>query len=387
MKKIYYFFVIFLMLSCSSSSTKYLHKAQYDSAIHKSVKKLRKNPSKAKEIDVLKQAYSKANQIDKDRINFLKTSGEANVWDDIYKHYANLKGRQELVKTLPDKVLRDIQFSQVNYDQEILTAKKKAAEYFYNHAIELLKRDDRHSSREAYYDLQRVKQLYPNYNDVDNKLQEALFKGTNNILFKIKNQTNLIVPKNFEDELLKISMDELNTQWQNYDTKANSNLFYDYTILLLIKDIRVSPEQVKEESHTEEKEIEDGFSYKLDAKGNVMKDTAGNDIKIPKIKIITCKVIETHQLKTAVIIGNLDYINNRTGQLIKTNPITAEGIFENHAAMGVGNLDALKPETRKKIGNNPLPFPSNPDLIMQADQVLKNMTKDIIWANKNILND
>lgn len=286
---------------------------------------------------------------------------------------------------MPAQAQSAINFIPINYDQEIISAKRNAAEYFYVHAESLLKRNDRMSARQAYDELMKVKEFYSDYKDIDARIQEALAKGINNVLFSIQNNSQIPFPPSFEEELLKISMKELNTLWVNYDTKKDKNKFYDYSIILNIKGIVVSPEQVKEESHTEEKEIQDGWQYVLDAKGNVMKDTAGNDIKVPKMKIITCKVIETHQLKTSLITGTLDYYNNATKQIIKTDPITAEAIFENHSAVPVGDTRALKPETAKKTGNKPMPFPSDPSMIMMANQKLKEMTKNIIWQNKGLI--
>jgi hypothetical protein len=239
----------------------------------------------------------------------------------------------------------------------------------------------------AYNELLKVKQYYSDYRDTDAKLQEALLIGRSNILFKIQNQSNIIVPQNFEQELLKISMQDMNTLWMNYDTKPVDQLDYDYSIQLNLKEISVSPEQVREESYVDQKEITDGFKYKLDAKGNVMKDSAGNDIKIPIIKIITCKMVITKQRKSAIIKGTLDYVNNHTGQLIKTDPVVAETFFENDAASPYGDLNALSSASRNLLNTGHfIPFPPNPDMIMQAAARLKDMTKSIIWNNKNIVN-
>jgi hypothetical protein len=32
-----------------------------------------------------------------------------------------------------------------------------------------------------------------------------------------------------------------------------------------------------------------------------------------------------------------------------------------------------------------MPFPTDPAMILQADDILKNMTKDIIWNNKGLI--
>lgn len=375
-----------LFTNCRTSSS-YLKHGQFESAVYKSVAKLRKKPTKTKQINVLREAFSKANQSDLDRINFLRTSGEPDIWDNIFSRYNALKNRQDLVKTLPTNVLNAIHFVPVNYDEEVISAKRKAADYFYAHALQLLERNNKQSARQAYNDLLRVKQYYGDYKDIDAKMQEALLNGRNNILFKIQNQSNIIVPANFEQELLKISMDDMNTLWMNYHTKAIEQLTYDYNIQLNLKEIAVSPEQVREESYTDQKEIQDGFKYKLDSKGNVMKDSAGNDIKIPIIKIITCKVVLTKARKSAIIRGTLDYMNTHTGQLVQTYPVVAETFFENNVAVPYGDLNALSSSSRNLINTSHfVPFPSNPDIIMQGAVRLKDMTKDIIWRNKNIIN-
>lgn len=387
MRSISVLLIILVMFTNCRTSTHYLKHAQFDSAVYKSVSKLRKKPTKTKEINVLREAFTKANQADMERINFLRTSGEPDIWDNIFSRYNALKNRQLQVKTLPTNVLNAINFVPVNYDEEVVNAKQKAAEYFYAHAVQLLDKNNKQSARLAYNELLKVKEYYSDYRDTDAKLQQALLIGRSNILFKIQNQTNMIVPQNFEQELLKISMQDMNTLWMNYDTKAIDQLEYDYSIQLNLKEIAVSPEQVKEESYVDEKEITDGFKYKLDAKGNVMKDSAGNDIKIPIIKIITCKMVITKQRKSAIIKGTLDYINNRSGQLIKTDPVVAETFFENDAAAPYGDLNALSSASRKLLNTGHfIPFPSNPDMIMQAAMRLKDMTKSIIWNNKNIVN-
>ena len=152
-----------------------------------------------------------------------------------------------------------------------------------------------------------------------------------------------------------------------------------------MKLIDVAPESVKEIQYVESKEVQDGWDYFLDNKGNVKKDSLGNDIKKPKYKTISCTVNETYQSKKAIISGSLDYINNDNNQLIKTDPITAESFFEYRSATGIGDLNALKPETKSKLGKLPVPFPSGFNMLLQAGQNLKSMVKDIIWRNKNVL--
>ena len=151
-------------------------------AVRKSVKKLRKKPTKEKEILILEEAYNKANNIDNDRISFLKLEGSPDMWDEVYNRFNKMKVRQNLVKSvIPLEIMstgRIIQFKMVNYDEEIINAKKKAAEYFYIHGKELLARDDRENAKRAYFEFKRCRALYPNYKDIDELLATSKFLAT-----------------------------------------------------------------------------------------------------------------------------------------------------------------------------------------------------------------
>jgi hypothetical protein len=379
-----------VLFSACNTSQKMLNTGNYDQAIDKSIKKIRKKRSNENQIMILQQAYQKANERDRQQISFLKSDGSPDNWDKIFGLYSTMNYRQEKIKPiLPIEIPSKHQpatFEIVNYTQEIITAKQKAAEYFYVHATALLDKGDVYSARKAYDELNQVKIYYPNYKDVDALMNKARALGTSYVLFKMQNKTGIPLPPNFEEDLTKISLTELNRDWLVYETQENKQKYYAYTILVNMKQIDVSPESVKENNYTESKQVADGYEYSLDAKGNVKKDSLGNDIKKPKFKTITCTVTETYQNKKAIIGGSLDYINNSTGQLIKTDPIASENFFEYSSGSAIGDLNALKPETKNKIGRKPVPFPSGFDMLYKAGQTLKGMVKDIIWANKAVIN-
>jgi hypothetical protein len=376
------------IISCSSSA-KLMRSGNYDAAMRKSIKKLTHKKQNDKEIITLEEAYQKANDRDKEQTLFLKKEGKPENWDRIFSLYALMSQRQQNIKPLLPLYIsnegRDAHFVFINYDEEIIQAKKNATEYFYSHALSLLDHNNQSDARQAYSELQKVKSFTNNYKDVDKELSRAKDIGTSYVLFKMQNTTGVPLPPTFESELTKISLSELNSEWISYYTQEMKGMNYDYTILVNMKNINVSPEGVKETIITESKTIPDGFDYVLDAKGNVKKDSLGNDIKIPKTKTITCNVIENYQTKKAIIAGTLDYINNNTGQLMKTDPIASENFFENRAYTAVGDLNALKPETKAKLGNGPIPFPANFSMLLQAGAVLKDMTKKIIVNNKGVI--
>ncbi len=366
-----------------------MQSGNYDSAIQVSLRKLKGKKKSEKEMLVLEEAYKKANDRDKEKVSYLNKEGNPENWNTIFNTYSGMKNRQDQIKPILPLYItsqnRNANFEIKNYDDEIIQAKKNAAEYKYAHALSLLDKKDKTSARDAYNELLAVKNFYANYKDVDAKINLARNMGTSYVLFKMQNNTGTPLPPNFEDELTKISLTELDADWIRYHTHRTNGISYDYNIIVNMKNISVSPEAVKEIQYTESKTVPDGYQYVLDAHGNVKKDSLGNDIKIPKTKVISCNVEETYQNKKATIAGTLDYMNNGNKQLIKTDPIAADNFFEYRSAVAYGDVNALKPETKEKIGRRPVPFPPSFDMILQAGQTLKGMVKTIILNNKGVL--
>jgi len=125
-------FILTLVLSGCGSSKKQLQKGNYDAAIAKAVKQLRKDPSDVKQIEILERSYQVANDQDNERIRFLKMEGRPNNWDDIYLIYQSLNNRQSLVKSVTplNKNGKTIDFPYVDYMTDMVAAKRKAADFY-----------------------------------------------------------------------------------------------------------------------------------------------------------------------------------------------------------------------------------------------------------------
>lgn len=373
---------VILLSGCASTST-LLRQGRYDEAIVKTVHKLKKTPDKTKQVDILAQSFKLANDRDLERISFLKKTGQPEIWEEVFSLYSRLKSRQDLVKTAPPAVLSAIGFVPHDYDNDVIEAKRKAAEYFYAHALDLLSKNDKYLAREAWEDLMKVKGYYPSYRDTENLLDKAYAMGVTHVLFKMNNAAPVVLPAGFEEELLKIALRDLDTRWVHFDVREVQDRNYDNFVLLNLRAIDVSPERVREREWEESRTVEDGWKYVYDANGNVMKDSAGNDIKEKKYKTITCRAIETTLSKSAIVSGVLDFYDNQTKQLLRSEPITAQSDFNHMYVTAVGDFDALTPETRKKLGR-PIPFPNDLEMIMRTNDILKDIAKNLIHNNMHL---
>lgn len=388
MKQFIRLFLVLLIVSGCGSSKKQLQRGNYDAAIEKAVKKLRKNPGSEDDILILDRSYNVANEQNIERINFLRLEGNPGSWDEVLTLYSRLKNRQTLVRTvLPLKLsTRTVNYEYNNYDREIVEAKQKAAEYYFAHGKQIMENDTKEAYRQAYYEFQKAKEYWGDYENIDDLLAETRYKGMSRVLVTVENKTHLKLSKEFEEDLLAINHQRLNSEWVEYHTRhLDDNIDYDYLSFINLKIIDVSPESIKETDRIEKKEIDDGWQYVLDKNGNVMKDSVGNDIKLKKYKTLTCTVIETVQQKSVHIEGDVEIIQTNPRRLLKKDPIGAETFFEHHSARAIGNIEALSSESRKIVESDPVLFPHDFDMIFQCSETLKLAIRDILYMNRRYI--
>lgn len=380
-----FIFAALILTSCGSSKKLYQH-GRYDQAIHKCVKKLRGNPENTKEMNILEKSYNAANDINNSRIKFLKTDGKPETWNEVFNNYSMLKDRQQLVRTvLPLKNgNKIIDFPQIDYDREIVDAKKNAAEYFYVHAKKLLSYNDRFKAREAYFEFKKVKEYYETYQDVDKYIEDARNAGITTVLLQFDNNTIIKLPQEFGLQLLDFNTAQLNSEWVNYSNK-NMNYNYNNLVKINLKIIDISPEKLKEKESVQTKLIQDGTEVKLDQNNNVVKDSLGNPIRVPRMVTVSCKVFEVLQQKAAHLDGAIEYYELPSKNPITMKPLASDFFFENRAITANGDLRALDTETAKLVGKTPVPFPNDIQMIMGATDIFKKVMVDLLRENKYVI--
>ncbi len=389
MRRIVYFLVMALILSSCGSSKKMLEKGNYDAAINSAVKKLRKDPDNEKNIEALDKAYKIANQQDQERVTFLEREDNPNNYEEVFSIYNRMKNRQSQVRTVTPLNLngRTIEYPYVDYDAKIISAKRKAAEYFYHSGKGLMNTGTKEAYRQAWAEMTRAQEysggMYP---DLEPLIEEARFKGISRVHVLVNNMTHVNLDPVWEADLLEIDTRGFENQWVEYHFKhLNENIAYDYTIFVNLESIMISPDEVKEKDNLYKKKVEDGFDYVLDASGNVMKDTAGNDIKLPRYKELQCSLIETHQFKSVVINGNVEIQSNNPKKLIRKEPIGAEHIFEHHSARAIGDVNALDAEAKKMIEREAAPFPTDFEMLHMCTETLKPAIREGISKNRQFI--
>lgn len=377
--------ILVLLLSCSTRRQveKAVNSGNYNQAIDNAIDKLRSNKDARRNEDIillLQDAYNKANTRDHDAISGLKASKNPEYYKRIYETYDALDKRQEAIRPLLPLFVdgKEIGFKFKNYDSQILSAKDKASDHLYEQAIAMLEYEDKPTIREAYTTLDYIERINPNYEDTRELLAEARERGMAHVLVSIENSTAQVIPHSLEDALLDFNTYGLNQFWMAYHTKNSPQKSYDYAMQLVLQQITMSPEQVKEREILRERRVRDGWEYVLDVNGNVKKDSLGNDIKVDKFVNVNARLLETQQFKASQILGQVIILEMQNNQLIEQFPVESGFIFENFYASFTGDERALTDEDITLTQGAPVPFPPNEQMIFDAGEDLKLQLKDIL---------
>lgn len=381
--------VLLILMSGCGSSKKQLEKGNYEAAIDLAVRQLRKDPRDTKQIEILDRSYKIVNEQDNERIRFLKLEGKPANWDEIYLVNKRLSDRQAYVRTVTPLQLngKTIEYPYIDYMPEMIAAKRKSADFYYAHGNELMKNKLKDSYRQAFYEFVRAKEYVGDYEGIDNKIDESKYLGMSRALITMQNRSAIQFPEDYEEGLLAIDLPRLNSEWVEYHVKdINAETRYDYYVNFTIKNIGVSPDQTMQRDTVVKKQVEDGFNYQLDKKGNVMKDSLGNDIKTVKYKTLQCAFIETIQTKDCVIEGDVEVIQVNPNKVLKKDPIGAHSGFEFASARALGDIQALSPSQIEKTKSKPVPFPDDMEMVMRCSDALKQAINGALQTNRSFIN-
>lgn len=390
MKKITFLFITFLCFACGVKQTQsLLSNGDYDGAINRALDGLRTNKnSKGNQeyVYLLEEAFAKAKERDLNNLKLLIKENNPSNLERIYNLYTQLHNRQERVKAiLPLRLInenRNAYFPFDDYSDSIIASKNDLSAYLYANAKKLITSKNKLDAREAYDDLSYLDQLNPNYKDVRSLMDEAKFKGTDFVFVSTKNDTQMIIPVRLQDDLLDFSTFGINDKWTVYHNKKQRDIYYDYGLVVTFRNILISPEQIREKQFVKEKQIKDGTKVLLDANGNPVKDQNGNNVMVDNMKTVTASIYEFTQNKSCQVTAKVEFLDNRSTQLIDTYPLSSEFVFNYIYATFNGDKRACEQDYFQFFDRRAVPFPSNEQMVFDTGEDLKAKLKAIITGNK-----
>jgi hypothetical protein len=361
-----------------------MQRGNYDQVIQKSAKKLMRKPS-AKYAEAMDRAYKLANERDLERVSFLEKEDNPDYYDELFARYASLKGRQSKVRTVTPLTVdgKTYSYEYVDYDAKIVESKNKAAEEFYQNGKKLMNNAlSKQDFREAYYQLRRADEYGGhNFPNIELMIHDARMAGISRVIVvPLNTDPNIGIPQIDLDFLVAMDARALEkSEWIEYHfAHAGPNNDYDYEMFVRVLSINISDNIEKSSKQDYKAKSTTKFDYALDGGGNVMKDTAGNDIKIYKDVMAT--MVKKEKLKDCAIRGEVEIISltgQPVGSLAKV-PFSASSQFKNVSYDLIGDPEAVEPGTLKLTEVEEEQFPTETALVKQAVENAKPIVQGII---------
>lgn len=389
MKKLIPFFASFIILafisSCQSAKQAY-EKGNYDKAIQLSAKKLRKNPSDQKTIDILVNSWEISNRVDKEDLNRQLSSSNPD-WEKVYALYKKLDDRQRIVMQLPQlkpsNPQTNVDFVFEDYTAALDNAKQQAVDKLMKQGDDMMGMGDRFNARKAYDSYNKAFGYDPYNTTIKDKMNQAKIAGTTHILVQIAPTNQVNLPESFIRKALDRKWSNLESNWIRIHNLYESGLTYHYYADVLVNQANVSPEKVAETSYVETKKIEDGFDYARNQDGTYKLDSAGNKIKVPVYKDVSCTVKKTTQSKETNMLGTVVIYGIDSDRKYCNDNIASTYTFTNVYASAKGDSRALSKASQELIGKKEVPFPTNMDMILNAAPTLGNAVYDKVNQYKS----
>ena len=383
-------FTALLSISCNSvkRTQKFVAQGNYNKAIELAVKKLQKDKD-AKEYDahirLLEEAFLKAKDEDSRHIAFLKKENSPRGAKEIYYTYLDLRARQDLIRPLlplySNEMGRKANFVFTDYTNDILAAKEAYIQALYQEAIVYMQQNTKKDYRSAFNVLCELDEVQPNYRDVHQLREDAHFRGTDFVFVTLNNHTGQFIPFRLERDLLDFNTYDLDDFWTEYHGQRENGINYDLGIDLNFQTIQISPERISDRQYTRNQRIKDGFDYRRDRAGNIVRDSLGNPIKIDKFINVSAQITITTQQKSVFVGGTVVYKDLNKRRQLNSFPLSSEFVFENAFAIFRGDERALTADDRRLLNNHFIPFPNNEQMVFDAGTDIKERFKEILRDN------
>ena len=323
--------------------------AELDKNIDKLIPKAKKNKLNEKQTISLMESYHQANEQDFKRIMELKTSGQPDIWMEIYHKSVSIDERQNKVDVLPDKVKSAINFKSLNLDNEIVNAREKAELYICAKTNLLYKDINEENLREAAKLIKQLHKINPQSKNIDELMLKSVILPSKQIIVRVATPIELHVPQDYAKIIL--DFDNNIVYGKPFDTVLNKDKDYDLMIRIMIDETIISPERIESVTFEEKK------------------DNAR--------AIVTDKTM----IKSATLKGEIQIIDVENDEILINTPYNISSTFRHKYAEVSGNTSACSEYTLELLKRKHIDFPTDNSLLEATARELNLTLKNIFQKN------
>jgi hypothetical protein len=354
-----------------------MDEGRYDELLTLAEKKLSgKTVNKEKYVRAAEDAFLKVTERDMARIEKLKVSNRSGDWQEIVAIANKIERRQERLRPFLPLIADSgyqARFKFVKVEDILTYAESQIVESLYEEGRSSLRQGrggDKRAAQVAFEKFQEIVDRRGAIRDVLTLRDEARDLGIVRVLTTVDNRVERHMPEYVSDVLAETVRSIQSSFWTQYYSELPANTSADIEVRLVIQALEIGPESITHEEIPKQRKIEDGWQYVLDARGNVTKDSLGNDIKVPKYREVRAVVVRSHQEKAASLRGVLELVDTRNQQILETRPMYLEHRFTHQGQSFFGDERALERASDRVIVG-PAPFPGNESMMLVVAEMVR----------------
>ncbi|SFH13602.1 hypothetical protein [Pedobacter insulae] len=166
----YFIYLSILIVGCTTGKNA-LQKGNYNTSVVKAVNRLQNSPQNKEAREVLASAYELSLAQHLRNIDEAKMSSDVLRWESVISAYEQINQLSNQINSCP--ACLTVVPNPQRFIAELADSKFKAAAVRYALGVQLLNAGDKLSARKAYQNFERTQQLYANYKDTQQKINEA----------------------------------------------------------------------------------------------------------------------------------------------------------------------------------------------------------------------
>jgi hypothetical protein len=363
-----------LALSSCKNIQKMVDKGEYDEAIIYAAEKLQGDEDrKTRYVTALEDAFERVMAQDFRRLEQLKERERSEDYGKIYQLYHKIERRQSRIRPFLPLISEDgyvAHFKMIDTRPMIKEYAEKDAAYLYEKAEDYLDAytpEEKHLARNAYRALENIERYFRDYKEKEALMREARRLGTEHVYVNSEVSPYILLDRDSRAMITDLNINGMNGEWVAFHNIIHEDMTYDYKVTLAVQDMLIEPGRENAHTFHYEKEIQDGWNYLLDERGNVAKDTLGNDIKIPNYITVRAEVTEVERFKAVRIVSDLIVEDLHTGREISRKEIDSDIVFNGFSCFLRGDKRAINGINRKHRMDGFLePFPYDEEMVLAA---------------------
>ena len=330
-----------LLISCNT--TQKLYEAQeYDQVIQRLAPEICRGDKNAEDISLVAASYHKANQADHERIQALKTTGQPDVWPEIYQRYCSMKGRNEALKCFPTRVKNGMNYVKLDLDDDIMAARNHAEAFLVAKANQLLSTGSKADALEADGYIEQLSRTNRDNSNLPLLQRKSLLCKADRVLVVVDNDDERPLLRDFVDAVLRFDSGEVpaNVVSATHHVHLKRD---DAQVVILIRDIQVTPDRLDE------------VTFKETNNGK------------------TVEVTDHTQNKTVTLKGTIQFFGADNYRILSAVPFEVKSAFKNDFTTIKGDREACSAETLDRLNTKPIPVPTDESLLIDAAKKLNDL--------------